>query len=753
MTVELLRRLLWLLVVGLAKKSDYSFGSTDVEVLCAQNCTLREKQSQRRDLNYAVADNVSSMARHTAVPVEANTSLESQIVLKNASMQDLHKSFLSVRSVTVKCCLGHISNESTRVSVHKFARLDRVLHSREHQSVQSVEHSGQTASAKYNATLLVPPTPNKLLYYYPETKKSHSVCTILLQNFTDNNTVSLLHSSNSNFPVSNKSLFRLVERHAAIEDAVKVVITGCPLAKLKRYDLFEAPRLEVLRFNDTPLESLTSDAFNSLPRIKKLLFVKSKLKSIPVAVFSITNLEHLSIKHTAINPNDTFALTNSHFPIKTSSLNHLNLKGTKLDHLNDRAFCAFPMLQKLNLQSCSLKAMNGSPFVCLRNLRTLKLKNNELTTLTNKTFLGLHSLTALKLTKNFIVFHDPSPVFAPLRSLDILHLGENKIDVLFPEVFVGLPVRKLTLAQNYISNWSTATFSLLRNVETLRLDGNAIRIFDDAMYEDVANITAVNICYNPLDCTNCKIKNVERFLLEANDSLNRSVDCVVCSGSIPSADQVLVKNVAPGVEACRPQDYYVLVGVPLILVVLVGSVAGYSVYSNRWYIRYFLLSLRVKVNAYRRLRCVDTFLWDAFVSYHSSDAEWVRDCLVPTLESAEMKFRLCVSDRDFVPGLPIAENVCRAIGQSRKSLFVVSRQFCASRWCMFELALAQHKLFESDRSNQMVLVRRELVHESEMCSILRYLSRTKTYVQVPSEDADKTVRDYFWLQLRAALEL
>ncbi|KAK8758977.1 hypothetical protein V5799_003391 [Amblyomma americanum] len=426
--------------------------------------------------------------------------------------------------------------------------------------------------------------------------------------------------------------------------------------------------------------------------------------------------------------------------------------GTPLYFLKDRAFCNFPLLESLNLQRCSLRAMYGSPFICLTRLRRLKLKNNELTTIKNETFQGLVSLTSLKLTKNKIVFYDATPVFAPLVNLDVLHLGENMIEVLFPELFVSLPVSKLTLAINYISEWSAPIFSSMTNLSNLRLDGNKLRALDESMYNDIANLTNVRICYNPWDCTDCNIKYVALFLLEAANN-HCCVDCVVCSAK-GSLSNVLVMDAAPGTEqACLPPDYYVIVGVPSIMLLLVGSVTGYAVYTNRWYIRYFLLFLRVKVKAYRRLRSGDRFLWDAFVSYHSSDADWVREHIVPTLESTVDRFRLCVAERDFIPGLPIAENVCRGISQSRKSLFVLSRQFAESRWCMFELTLAQHRLFESDRENQMVFIRREQMDESALCPLLSYLFRTKTYVQAPPEDADENVRDYFWLQVRAALEL
>ncbi|KAL3223201.1 hypothetical protein MRX96_027802 [Rhipicephalus microplus] len=396
--------------------------------------------------------------------------------------------------------------------------------------------------------------------------------------------------------------------------------------------------------------------------------------------------------------------------------------------------------------------MYGSPFICLRRLRYLKLKNNELTTMAEETFQGLVSLTALKLTKNRITFHGSTPVFAPLISLDILHLGENRINVLFPEIFVNLSATKLTLALNYISGWSAPIFSRMIYLNDLRLDGNKMHVLNNSMYNDMANVSNVRICYNPWDCTNCDIKNVRHFLLEAGRN-HCCVECAVCSAHQKSLSNVLVVDAAPATEqACRPPDYYVIIGVPIIMVFLFGSMTSYVVYTKRWYIRYFFLSLRIKVKSYRRLYTAEPFLWDAFVSYHNSDAEWMREHVVPTLESTVLRFRLCVAERDFIPGLPITENVCRGISQSRKSLFVLSRQFCESRWCMFELTLAQHRLFESERESEMVFIRRQPMDDSSLCPLLSYLLKTKTYIQAPPEDAEGSVRDYFWLQLRAALE-
>ncbi|KAL1470330.1 hypothetical protein MTO96_040498 [Rhipicephalus appendiculatus] len=89
---------------------------------------------------------------------------------------------------------------------------------------------------------------------------------------------------------------------------------------------------------------------------------------------------------------------------------------------------------------------------------------------------------------------------------------------------------------------------------------------------------------------------------------------------------------------------------------------------------------------------------------------------------------------------------------SRTSLFVISREFCRSRWCMFELSLAQHRLFESDRPHGMVFIKKNDVDKSEMSTLLQYLTKTRTYVKIPPDGSSETLNNLFWLQLQAALD-
>ncbi|KAL1485391.1 hypothetical protein MTO96_031992 [Rhipicephalus appendiculatus] len=154
-------------------------------------------------------------------------------------------------------------------------------------------------------------------------------------------------------------------------------------------------------------------------------------------------------------------------------------------------------------------------------------------------------------------------------------------------------------------------------------------------------------------------------------------------------------------------------------------------YRNRWYIMYGLLYLKVTIKGHRRQRNVGSFLWDGFLSYHASDADWVHDVVLQRLESPLMGFRMCVAERDFIPGMQITENICRAIAQSP--------------WRSITF-------FESDRQHGLVFIKKKDVDESDMSTMLQYLTKTRTYVQIPPDGSSEALNNLFWLQLQAALE-
>jgi CheY-like chemotaxis protein len=81
-----------------------------------------------------------------------------------------------------------------------------------------------------------------------------------------------------------------------------------------------------------------------------------------------------------------------------------------------------------------------------------------------------------------------------------------------------------------------------------------------------------------------------------------------------------------------------------------------------------------------------SFRFDAFISFSNSDADWVRDWLLPRLAASGLQ--ICTVD-DFDLGVPRPVNIERAIDNSRHTVLILSPAWIESDWSQFEAALVQ----------------------------------------------------------------
>ncbi|XP_066280339.1 toll-like receptor 2 [Branchiostoma lanceolatum] len=133
------------------------------------------------------------------------------------------------------------------------------------------------------------------------------------------------------------------------------------------------------------------------------------------------------------------------------------------------------------------------------------------------------------------------------------------------------------------------------------------------------------------------------------------------------------------------------------------------------------------------------FQYDFFVSHSSKDADWVDFALLPALE-ADLRFKGCVADRDFVPGKRVIDNIIYSIENSYKTLLILTPNFVTSEWCKDE---TQQALMESLKSKTGRVIPIML----DKCDVPASV-RTITYLDV-SRDA---IGSYDWLKLKKALE-
>ena len=162
----------------------------------------------------------------------------------------------------------------------------------------------------------------------------------------------------------------------------------------------------------------------------------------------------------------------------------------------------------------------------------------------------------------------------------------------------------------------------------------------------------------------------------------------------------------------------------------------------------------IKIRLYTRFRFypwdkvdenIEDKEYDEFVLYFSDDWPWVCDTLMPKLED-EHGFKLCVHDRDFVPGSYIEDNITKAIDWSRRTIVVVTPEYTNSYWCNVEFLQATQKAL-NERVDFLIVVLLRKVNDKDLAGKdvrpLKLHMKTKTFVSVE----DKR----FWKKLVYAL--
>ena len=134
--------------------------------------------------------------------------------------------------------------------------------------------------------------------------------------------------------------------------------------------------------------------------------------------------------------------------------------------------------------------------------------------------------------------------------------------------------------------------------------------------------------------------------------------------------------------------------------------------------------------------------YDAYVTYHREDEDWVYEELVANIEEGEEPFRLCLRTRDIRAGRLIFNELSLRIQRSRKILVILSPRFVDDNWCYFELNMAHHRFV-------LIFIILKDIPNNKLTLLLRQLF---CRVQVIKWPADERGQDLFWQRLREELK-
>ena len=370
--------------------------------------------------------------------------------------------------------------------------------------------------------------------------------------------------------------------------------------------------------------------------------------------------------------------------------------------VSDSAFGNNTALQRLVLDDNDFFGVDDDRFVRLfsglRALRSLSMSRCHLYGVSLESMAIFPLLSELVLADNGFV-HIPDGVFSPLQQLSVVDVSRNKLETVSEDTFSPDTRRRLT---------------------------------------------GVYLSSNPFQCS-CDLLWFRDWLV-ANPSLFHPPHGASGSYDCSNHHNVPVSAYVPPQQACllsREVSTHIILSCSFVLTVLT---AASLFYRYRWHLRLLLYEAFRGRGDVRQQRLQNGhFDYDLFVSYCGPQLPWVQQHLLPHLEERQ-GLRLCLHERDFIPGRNIVDNIVDCVHSSKKVLMVFSRHFVLSQWCQFELAFCLKHVMDYD--DALIVVCVDDVASRQMTPAMMAVLKTTTYLQWGEGEE---VARAFWTRLRQAL--
>ena len=255
-------------------------------------------------------------------------------------------------------------------------------------------------------------------------------------------------------------------------------------------------------------------------------------------------------------------------------------------------------------------------------------------------------------------------------------------------------------------------------LDTLDLSSNGFHNFTLNL-KNLTNLTKLNTAHNNLKClsqsTVLQLKRLQNHRKKpikidlSGNLLSCNCDCFYFFQWMTKTDVVLVNNrtyqcvfqdgqkeklnhilfiVAELESKCYSSEWLnIYAGMEVLVYLFITTFCFmYRIRHDIWYIY-----LKIKLNRQRLKALLDqkNYTYTAFICCDYRDCKYsVKRRLLPNLETNETKFKFCVSQRDFIVGATIIDNIMRSMEKSRRIIFIISQYFLTSNWCKEEIRIA-----------------------------------------------------------------
>ncbi|KAM9321214.1 LOW QUALITY PROTEIN: toll-like receptor 8 [Gastrophryne carolinensis] len=463
-----------------------------------------------------------------------------------------------------------------------------------------------------------------------------------------------------------------------------------------------------LSFNKLDFASL--HAFQELKKLEVLDVSYNKhyfvVQGVTHHLKFIENLTSLAVLN--LSWNEISMLTESQ--IKSQSLKELRFAGNRLDMLwkyeDNRYLNLFSNFSNLSILDISYNRLHSIPndAVC-RNLTELYLKKNHLV------YFGWEGLRCLK-------------------NLKFLDLANNKLTMIAHLGNFTTSLSTLIISFNYIQSLDDAFLFRLRSLTDLDLSYNHIEGINNSSLLSANDnyFKVLKLKGNPFQCT-CEIIYLINWINNNNVTIPLATD-VTCATPDNWKKQGIIHF---NIHACN-EDFkalllfhfsFVLI-VPLISLPILSSL----LYWDLWYIYHWCFAKYhwcLGQQKYSRLNSLGT-VYDAFITFDDKDpavSDWVYNELCCQIENKETKHvLLCLEERDWEPGRAVIDNIADSINRSKKTIFVLTKNFVNSGKFRTAFYLAMQKLMDENMDVIVIVLLQPVLQHSQYLRLRKKICKS-----------------------------
>ncbi|XP_032835900.1 toll-like receptor 2 [Petromyzon marinus] len=533
--------------------------------------------------------------------------------------------------------------------------------------------------------------------------------------------------------------------HTCVEDSA---------AKFLVNEVIESTKLRCLNLRHIEYEGYgyfaLKDSLKSAPNVRHIFIENFNIKVFN-SFYALLNLKPFLINVQSLVLNFVHLY---YFPCEVlsglTSIVTLDISGNLLTEYTSFLTCSnvrLPYLMELIFRKNHLTHIQnvGAMLISCPSLKLLDVSENQIVSEWSSNCKWPSNLQVFNISSNLLTDDVFDCLPTSLQSLDV---SNNKIQNVNNKLMKFKNLKELHLSNNKINTIPVELLQALPWLKVLTIAGNILWTVEPSVLHHLGNLTLLDMRGNPFYCT-CNIRHFVTFCENSSPLRIEGWPAEYhCSNPENEVGKQLSSVSYPTLYCDTTMKSVIACVTTFVCTALLVGLCWYL--DALWYVRMTWAWLQAK----RRNFLADpdeNSVYDAFVSYSQQDAAWVMQQLMPELESHSVPpFRLCVHERDFIPGRHIMDNIIDCIELSRKTLFIISQSFVESEWCHYELYFAQQRLIES-RDDALVLVLLEPIPHNSVPSRfcrLRCLMKRKTYLEWPAHRGKQAL---FWANLRATL--